>query len=94
MDSPNMMIRAACCKEHSTRAEWCTDHLGLSWSHPLIVLDRLWAVPSNAHIKTGQDLHVIVGPNLTTPVGPVKVLFLLPTSVTDNLPGQQLEFAS
>lgn len=56
------MICAACCKEHSTRAEWRADHLGLSWSHPLIVLDRLWAAPSNAHINTCHDLHVIVGP--------------------------------
>jgi len=56
------MICAACCKEHSARAEWRADHLGLSWSHPLIVLDRLWAVPSNAHINTGHDLHVTVGP--------------------------------
>lgn len=80
-DSPNMMICAACCKEHSTRAEWRTDHLGLSWSHPLIVLDWLWAVPSNAHINTGHDLHITVGSNLMTPVGPVQVLFSLPTSV-------------
>jgi len=80
-DSPNMMICTTCCKEHSARAEWCADHLGLSWSHPLIVLDRLWAVPSNAHINTGHDLHVIVDSNLMNPVGPVQVLFPLPTSV-------------
>jgi hypothetical protein len=75
LDSPNMMICAACCKEHSTRAEWCTDHLGLSWSHSLIVLDGLWAVPSNVHMNTADHLHLstrispTVGPNFTTPVG-------------------------